>query len=242
MIGMDLMTEIGIYVNTDTKQVVWEDAAIPLKERGQLDEPEMIQMLYHLAKEPSILQEAEARHNRILDADYTEVEVDDYVEELKQLNSHERKLLTKTLNKHTTLFSGGLGTLNVKPIRLELVDGAKPYHSKPFPVPKSLERTTKVEMDRLAEIGVFEKNHDSEWAAPTFVQPKKTGHVRILTDFRRLNAVIKRKPFPLPKISDILQKLSGFKYATAIDLSMGYYHIPLNEESQEALYNDLTMG
>jgi hypothetical protein len=57
--------------------------------------------------------------------------------------------------------------------------------------------------------------------------------VRILTDFRRLNAQIKRKPFPLQKISDILRQLSGFKYATAIDLSMGYNHIPLDLEAQK---------
>ena len=76
-------------------------------------------------------------------------------------------------------------------------------------------------MARLTDIGVFKKAHDSEWAAPTFIQPKKTGDVRILTDFRQLNKYLKRKPFPLPKISDLLQKLEGFSFATAIDLSMG---------------------
>jgi hypothetical protein len=73
----------------------------------------------------------------------------------------------------------------------------------------------------------------SEWAAPTFMQAKKTGDVHILTGFRKLNAQIKRKPFPLPKISDLLWKLSGFRYATAIDLIMGYYHIPLDLEAQK---------
>ena len=55
--------------------------------------------------------------------------------------------------------------------------------------------------------------------------PKKTGNVRILTDFRELNKVMKQKPYLLPKISDLLQKLQGFKYVTAIDLSMVYYHV-----------------
>jgi hypothetical protein len=88
-------------------------------------------------------------------------------------------------------------------------------------------------MKRLTDIDVFNISSDSEWAAPTFIQAKKTGDVHILTDFRILNAQIKRKPFPLPKISDFFRKLSGFKYATAIDLSMGYYHIPLDLEAQK---------
>jgi hypothetical protein len=74
------------------------------------------------------------------------------------------------------------------------------------------------------------------------MQAKKTGDVRILTDFRRCNAQIKRKPFLLPKISDILRKLSGFKYATAIDLSMGYYHIPLELEAQKLCTTILPLG
>jgi hypothetical protein len=66
--------------------------------------------------------------------------------------------------------------------------------------------------------------------------------VRILTAFRRLNAQIKRKPFPLPKISDLLRKLSRFRYVTEIDLSMGYYHIPLDLEAQKLCTTILPWG
>jgi Reverse transcriptase (RNA-dependent DNA polymerase) len=45
--------------------------------------------------------------------------------------------------------------------------------------------------------------------------------------------MLKQKPYPIPNIPDLLQSLSGLKYATAIDLSMGYYHIPLCPKSQE---------
>jgi hypothetical protein len=132
--------------------------------------------------------------------------------------------------------------LNIKPVRLELIDGAEPHHARPFPVSQSLEGTTKTEMKILTDIDVLNRSSDSEWAAPTFIQAKKTGDVRILTDFRRLNAQIKRKPFPLPKISDLLRKLSGFKYATAIDLSMGYYHIPLDLEAHKLCKTILPWG
>jgi hypothetical protein len=66
-----------------------------------------------------------------------------------------------------------------------------------------LEVTTKTEMKILTDIDVFNRGSDSEWAAPTFFQAKKTGDVRILTAFRRPNAQVRSKPFPLPKISDL---------------------------------------
>ena len=65
----------------------------------------------------------------------------------------------------------------------------------------------------------------SEWAAPTFIIPKKDGSVRIISDFRELNKWIQRKPFPIPKIQDLLLQLEGFQYATSFDLNMGYYHV-----------------
>jgi hypothetical protein len=49
-----------------------------------------------------------------------------------------------------------------------------------------------------------------------------------ISDFRELNKPIVRKPYPIPKISMILQKLEGFTYATALDLNMGYYTIRLD--------------
>jgi hypothetical protein len=123
-------------------------------------------MFYNAANEPDILQEAEKRQTRILDADYHKVEVDPFVQELKHLTMDEKQILSKTLKKFPTLFGGGLGMLNIKPVRLELIDGTKPYHARPFHVPQSLEATTKTEMKRLTDIDVFNRSSDSEWAAP----------------------------------------------------------------------------
>ena len=48
---------------------------------------------------------------------------------------------------------------------------------------------------------------------------------KIHISFMELNKRLKHKPFPIPKISDILQKLQGFQFATALDLNMMYYTI-----------------
>ena len=50
--------------------------------------------------------------------------------------------------------------------------------------------------------------------------------------FRELSKRVKRKPFPAPKIQDLLLKLEGFQCATSLDLNMGYYHIELTPFSK----------
>ncbi len=54
-----------------------------------------------------------------------------------------------------------------------------------------------------------------------------------ISDFRELNKRIVRKPYPIPKISTILQKLEGFTYATSLDLNMGYYTARLDPMASE---------
>jgi hypothetical protein len=148
IMGMYLMASIGITVDCEQRCIRWGGTDITLETRNTLSDDEILHMLYNAANEPDILQEAEKRQNRILDADYRKVEVDPFVQELEHLTEDEKQL-GKTLKKFPTLFGGGLGMLNIKPVRLELIDGAKPYHASSFPVPQSLEVTTKNEMKRL---------------------------------------------------------------------------------------------
>jgi hypothetical protein len=69
---------------------------------------------------------------------------------------------------------------------------------------------------------VRRRHHEgSEWVAPCFLIPKKNGTAWFLTDFRKLIKKRKRKIYPLPNISDILQTLQGMKHTTSLDLNMG---------------------
>jgi hypothetical protein len=130
IMGMDLMTSIGIMVDCEKRCKRWGGTEIPLKTRATLNNDEILHVLYHASNTPAIMQEAEKRQNRILDADYRKVEVDPFVEELKHLTMDEKQILSKTLKKFPTLFGGGLRMLYIKPVRLELIDGAKPRNEK----------------------------------------------------------------------------------------------------------------
>ena len=130
------------------------------------------------------------------------------------------------------MFDGTLGTWKGSAYDIELKPDATPYHARAYNIPKSVEKTTKIEVERLCKIGVLKRVNRSEWAAPTFVIPKKDKSVRFISDFRELNKRIKRKPFPIPHIQDLLLKLEKFQFATSLDLNMGYYHIELTPNSK----------
>jgi hypothetical protein len=66
--------------------------------------------------------------------------------------------------------------------------------------------------------------------------------LRSLANLRELNKRIKIKPFSLPKINDLLQKLEGFQFATSLDLNMGYYDIELTPNLSRFCTIVLLMG
>ena len=64
-------------------------------------------------------------------------------------------------------------------------------------------------------------------------EKKNSNKVRLLTDLRKLNTLVNRRPYPLPKIHDLLRRLEGVYWVSALDLAMGYYAMHLDEASQD---------
>ena len=85
--------------------------------------------------------------------------------------------------------------------------------------------------NRLCKLGVLEFQPTSEWASLSFITPKTDQIVCVINDFWEVNKKLVRKPFPIPKISTVLQELEGFTFATALDLNMGYYTIRLDPDA-----------
>lgn len=91
---------------------------------------------------------------------------------------------------------------------------AKPFYSKAYAVPYAHLKVFKEELNPLVAIGVLSHTGASDWAAGTFTIPKKDNRVRWISDFRALNKAIRRKKYPLPRIQDILNRSSGYKFFT----------------------------
>ena len=186
----------------------------------------------------------EERQDRILDANYTKVDIDEMVDGLDIQRSSKRSFKT-SLKNFPKLFGGGLGKLDMDPVSIYLKEGSKLYQGRYFNIFQAYNKPTRKEIDQLVAINVLRKsryNNDSPWAAPTFIQPKKTGDIWILTNFQKLNECIERKPSPLSRIGEAIQKLEKLKLVTALDLSQGFYFIPFDEESQKRCTTVLPWG
>jgi hypothetical protein len=121
------------------------------------------------------------------------------------------------------LFDGTLGDWKTKPVSFQLKEGvSSPYHGQAFPVPKIHKDIIMRGVERLCKLGVLERQSASEWALPPFIVPKKDKTICFLSDFWEVNKRLVRKPFPIPKISMVLQEIEGFSFATTLDLNMGY--------------------
>lgn len=221
IIGRDLMSDLGIDIQFSTDTVRWEDSYMPFKDA---DDDSITS--YHIP-DSNAVNSASSRIKDILDAKYEPADLDEVVAKSTHLSILEQGQLKDLLTKYSSLFDGTLGKWKGDPLDIELKKDAEPYHARAFPIPKVHTETLKHEVDRLVALGVLKKVNRSEWAAPTFIIPKKDGTVRFITDFRELNKRIRRLPYPIPKIQDLLLKLEGFRYATSLDLNMGYYHIEL---------------
>ena len=80
--------------------------------------------------------------------------------------------------------------------------------------------------------GIIEKS-SSEWASPLVLVRKPSGDLRICVDYRKLNEVTAVTSYPLPNITETIDRLAGALYFTSIDMTSGYHQVEIAEEDKD---------
>ena len=105
-----------------------------------------------------------------------------------------------------------------------------PIRQRPYRTPLLKRKEIEEQTDELLKSGIIRPSA-SPWASPVTLVPKKDGGIRMCVDYRRVNANLADDGYPMPRIQDILDSLSGCSYFTLVDLKAGYHQIPVDEES-----------
>ena len=81
----------------------------------------------------------------------------------------------------------------------------------------------------MIKMGVIRESR-SPYTSVVVVVKEKDNTNRVCVDCRKLNKLTVFDPEPMPTVAHLFQKLSGDKFFSKIDLSMGYWQITIPEE------------
>ncbi|XP_071964120.1 uncharacterized protein [Antedon mediterranea] len=122
----------------------------------------------------------------------------------------------------------GKTTLGQHEIKLETEDIIR---SKPYPLPHALRGTIKDEVNMMLNLGVVEPS-GAPFASPIVLVKKPDGSNRFCVDFRKLNQVTVFDAEPISDQEELFTRLAHDHYFTKIDLSKGYWQVPMDEASK----------
>lgn len=151
----------------------------------------------------------------------------------EKLKPDEKQELIKLISQYQDIFmepQGKLGQTNIT--EHEIRTGSHtPIKIPPRRIPLFKRQLVDQELDKMLEQGTIEPS-ESPWSAPICLVKKKDGTCRFCIDFRKLNAVTLRDAYPLPRIDDTLDSLSGSMWFSTLDLASGYWQIRMSESSK----------
>lgn len=177
--------------------------------------------------------EPEERHRR----EWTEEEKNKLIrklelEKINNITAAERQMIVDLMKRNADRFDleeESIGRTWVYHHRIDTIENAHPQKSAPYRESPEQRKVMKDFMERFLKKG-FISPIISEWAAPSLLVAKKSGKWRLVIDYRKLNSVVKKHVYVMPRVDDNLDAIGGCKYFSTFDASDGYHQIPLASE------------
>src|SRR5699024_4676779 len=85
---------------------------------------------------------------------------------------------------------------------------------------------------KLLTLGII-KRSNSKYVASCFPIDKRDNSIRLVVDYRKLNAVTEKESYPFPNVWEELTSIPRGQIFSKIDLSMGYHQVALEKDSQK---------
>ncbi|SAL98364.1 hypothetical protein [Absidia glauca] len=125
--------------------------------------------------------------------------------------------------------SSGLGLVEGASHSIPLVTD-KPIHSKPYRLTWQEDLHMQKELSTMLDLG-FIRTSSGQWTSPVFFVKKRSGDLRMVIDYRKLNSITVKDTYPLPLIDELLDSLGGAKIFSTLDAASDFWQIPMDEAS-----------
>ena len=161
---------------------------------------------------------------------YTQTQTWEDVKISDKISVEQKQEIQQIMAKHEKAFSDVPGKTDVITHKV-ITTNDVPLRQKAYRTPQALKDKVQNEIDSMLKLGVIEEVN-SAYASPIVVVRKPNGDVRVTTDFRMLNKATQFDPYEIPRIDEILDEVAHAKFITTLDLTKGFYQVPLDPEAK----------
>ena len=148
----------------------------------------------------------------------------------EQLDEQQKEQLQFILKEFEDVMKAHPGQTDLVEHKIPTGD-AHPVRLPPYRLPQAYRDTVAKELKEMEEDGIIAPS-SSEWSFPIVLVKKKDGSLRMCVDYRRLNSSSPVDAYPMPRIDDIIDRLGEAKYISTLDLTRGYWQVPVAPEDQ----------
>ena len=106
-------------------------------------------------------------------------------------------------------------------------------------IPPPLLEEVRASLRDMLEAGAIWPSQ-SPWCNVVILVWKKDGALHFCVDFRKLNVRTKKNAYPLPRIQESLESMSGAMHFSTIDFKSGFWQVTMAPKSQQ--YTAFTFG
>ena len=142
------------------------------------------------------------------------------------LSAEQRQQLLELLHEHAHVMSDLPGKTAIISHKIH-ADSASPIAVPPRRIPQAYRDTA------IQEIKAIIEPSTSPWRFPLVFVTKKDGSLCLCVDYCQLNARSTTDTYPMPCADDLLDRVGNAKFITTLELTKGYYQVPMDEESKK---------
>ena len=130
-----------------------------------------------------------------------------------------------------------VGNTDLLQFNIKLKEGAEPKRGRVIQLNPEYRARLKEQLDKWLDSNIIREDF-SPWASPIFPVKKKPitpggeAKLRFVVDYRHLNNCSEKLAWPLPLISENIQRLGTGNVFSTLDLTAAYHAVKIDKESQ----------